>query len=153
MHSYYLRNMYRENNLVRPDVLKVEGVPLDLRLVRNDVYCVASKEDHIAPWRSVYKMTQLFSGDVQFRLGNSGHIAGIINPPGKPKGCWWSAASNPPTADEWLAIAQKRDGSWWPDWQAWLHARGGEERPAPAELGSGDYPRLEAAPGTYVLAT
>jgi polyhydroxyalkanoate synthase len=151
MHSYYLRNMYRGNNLVRPDALKVDGVPLDLRRVRNDTYCVASKEDHIAPWRSVYRMTQLFGGDTQFRLGNSGHIAGIINPPGKPKGCWWSAPSNPPAADEWLATAEKHEGSWWPDWRAWLIARSGERHDAPAALGNPEYAPGEPAPGRYVL--
>jgi len=151
MHSYYLRNMYRENNLVRPNMLKVDGVPIDLSLVRNDAYVVASLEDHIAPWRSVYRTTQLLRGEVEFRLGNSGHIAGIINPPGKPKGSWWSAPSNPPSPDEWLASAQKHEGSWWPDWRSWLAARSGDEIPAPAALGSADYPPLDPAPGTYVL--
>jgi polyhydroxyalkanoate synthase len=151
MHSYYLRNMYKENNLVRPDVLEADGVPIDLRRVESDVYAVASVEDHIAPWRSVYRMTQLFGGDTQFRLGHSGHIAGIVNPPGKEKGHWWSAPLNPPTADEWLAAATKHPGSWWPDWLAWIAARSGKRRAAPASLGSEQHPPLEPAPGTYVL--
>ena len=151
MHSYYLRNMYRENNLVKPDVLKVDGVPIDIGKIGNDTYIVASQEDHIAPWRSVYSTTQLFSGDSQFRLGSSGHIAGIINPPGKPKGSWRSAPSNPPTPDEWWAISQKHDGSWWPDWRAWLQARAGDQHPAPSALGSADDPPSDPAPGTYVL--
>jgi polyhydroxyalkanoate synthase len=151
MHSYYLRNMYKENNLVKPDVLEADGVPIDLRRVQNDVYAVASVEDHIAPWRAVYRMTQIFSGESQFRLGHSGHIAGIVNPPGKEKGHWWSAPSNPPTADEWLASATKHAGSWWPDWHSWIATRSGKKRPAPQALGSAQHPPLEPAPGTYVL--
>jgi len=151
MHRYYLRNMYLENNLAKPDVLSFKGVPIDLREVRNDVYAVASSEDHIAPWRSVYKMTQLFSGDVQFRLGHSGHIAGIVNPPGSGKGYYWSAPANPPTGDEWLATAQKHEGSWWPDWMQWLAERSGERVPAPLEPGSKRFKALAPAPGTYVL--
>jgi polyhydroxyalkanoate synthase len=151
MHRYYLRNMYIENNLVKPDVLSFKGVPIDLREVRNDVYSLASSEDHIAPWRSVYKMTQSFSGDVRFRLGHSGHIAGIVNPPGSGKGHYWSAAANPPTADAWLAQAEQHKGSWWPDWEAWLAQRSGERVTAPAEPGSERFKPLAPAPGTYVM--
>ena len=151
MHSYYLRNMYRENNLVKPDALKVDGVPIDIGKIRNDAYVVASQEDHIAPWRSVYRTTQLFGGDVRFRLGSSGHIAGIINPPGKPKGSWRSADRNPASAEGWLEESQQHEGSWWTDWQAWLQARSGDRHPAPAVLGSAEYPPSDPAPGTYVL--
>ena len=150
MHRYYLRNMYLENNLVKPDKLSFKGVPIDLREVRNDVYSVASIDDHIAPWRSVYTMTQRFSGDTRFRLGHSGHIAGIVNPPGANKGNYWSAPSNPPTADEWFALASKHPGSWWSDWQAWLAERSGERVPAPATPGSKRFAALAPAPGTYV---
>ncbi len=149
MHSYYLRNMYVENNLVKPDALRVLDTPIDLRRVRNDVYCVATLEDHIAPWRSVYKTTHLFSGSVDFRLGHSGHIAGIVNPPSKKKGHWWSAASNPPSPDEWLASAHQHEGSWWPDWNAWLAQRSGTMVKA-RKPGDKQYPPLEDAPGSYV---
>jgi polyhydroxyalkanoate synthase len=151
MHRYYLRNMYLENNLAKPDVLTYRGVPIDLRRVRNDVYSVATIDDHIAPWRSVYRMTQLFSGDVRFRLGHSGHIAGIINPPTSGKGNYWSASSNPPNPDEWLAQAQKTPGSWWPDWMAWLGERSGERVPAPDEPGSKHFKPKCPAPGKYVM--
>jgi len=151
MHRYYLRNMYLENNLVKPDVLKFKDVPIDLRRVRNDVYSVASVEDHIAPWRGVYKMTQLFSGDVRFRLGHSGHIAGIINPPSSGKGNYWSAPVNPPSADEWFASAEKISGSWWDDWKAWLTARSGEQVPAPVAPGNKHFKARGPAPGTYVM--
>jgi polyhydroxyalkanoate synthase len=153
-HSYYLRQMYVENNLVKPDALEVDGVPIDLRRVTLDTYCVATSEDHIAPWRSVYAMTQLFGGETTFRLGASGHIAGIISPPSKKKAVWWGAAPgapNPPKPDDWLAAAPKHEGSWWPDWTDWLAQRSPEKVAAPAELGSAAHPPLADAPGPYVL--
>lgn len=150
MHAYYLNNMYGRNALALGK-LDFEGVPIDLRSVRNDVYAVASIEDHIAPWRSVYKMTQMFSGDTKFRLGHSGHIAGIINPPASEKGNYWLNDTNPPAADDWLAGAEKCPGSWWPDWMMWLKRRSGKRVPAPTVLGSPDLPSLGAAPGSYVL--
>jgi polyhydroxyalkanoate synthase len=150
MHAYYLENMYVRNALAKGE-LSVHGVPIDLRDVRNDVYCVASLEDHIAPWRSVYRMTQLFSGDTRFRLGHSGHIAGIINAPAGGKGNYWAADRNPPSADDWFAGARKEAGSWWPDWLAWLQERSGDQVAAPASLGDEGHPPLEPAPGTYVL--
>jgi polyhydroxyalkanoate synthase len=151
MHRYYLRNMYLENNLAEPDKLTFRGVPIDLRRVRNDVYSVATAEDHIAPWRAVYRMTQLFGGDVQFRLGHSGHIAGIINPPASGKGNYWSAASNPPGPDEWRALAVETKGSWWPDWMAWLGERSGERKEAPERPGNKHFKAKAPAPGKYVL--
>ena len=150
MHKYYLNHMYVRNDLAAGK-LEHEGVRIDLRSIRNDVYSVASIEDHIAPWRSVYKMTQSFGGQIRFRLGHSGHIAGIVNPPASGKGNYWESDANPPTADEWLARARKHPGSWWPDWQAWIGERSGERVPASLSPGSAAYPPLGPAPGTYVL--
>ncbi|MBV8246576.1 MAG: class I poly(R)-hydroxyalkanoic acid synthase [Candidatus Eremiobacteraeota bacterium] len=151
MHRYYLRNMYVENNLVKPDVLEVDGVGIDLHRIENDTYVVATLEDHIAPWRSVYRAGELFGGDVQFRLGHSGHIAGIVNPPEKKKGSWLSAPFDPQGPEAWLKSAQKHEGSWWPDWYAWLAKRSGAWVDARTP-GTEKYPAQEAAPGTYVLA-
>jgi len=151
MHKYYLRHMYRNNDLAKRDVLELRGTPIDLGRVKNDVFCVASREDHIAPWRAVYRMTQLFSGDTRFRLANSGHIAGIVNPPGSGKGLYFAAPSNPPDPEAWLGLAEERRGSWWTDWLEWLAPRSGERVPAPAALGSERFAPLEAAPGSYVL--
>lgn len=150
MHTYYLNNMYVRNALAKGE-LSVKGVPVDLHDIKNDVYSVASIEDHIAPWRSVYKMTQMFAGDTRFRLGHSGHIAGIVNSPASGKGNYWTADVNPPTADAWFASATKHAGSWWPEWMAWLVERSGERKPAPKRLGNKKYPALVPAPGTYVL--
>jgi polyhydroxyalkanoate synthase len=152
MQNYYLRNMYIENNLVKPDKMLVKGVPIDLGRIKNDTYCVATQEDHIAPWRAVYNMTQTFGGDVQFRLGASGHIAGIINPPGKGKGSWRSAPSNPPNPDDWFALSHATPGSWWPNWLTWIAERSGSQRPvADQRPGGAEFPALCAAPGTYVV--
>ena len=153
-HSYYLRQMYVANNLAKPDALEVNGVPIDLGRVTLDTYCVATQEDHIAPWRSVYAMTRLFGGETTFRLGASGHIAGIISPPTKKKAVWWGGppgSANPADPDAWLAAAPKHEGSWWPDWTAWLAERSPEQVDAPAVLGSRRYAPLTDAPGTYVL--
>jgi len=113
---------------------------------------VATADDHIAPWRAVYRLTQVVGGDIRFRLGHSGHIAGIINPPGpKVKGAWWEAAVNPPTPEEWRSVAHEHAGSWWPDWLKWIGQRSGEQRPTRPDLGSREFPPLGAAPGTYVF--
>ncbi|HEY4442632.1 MAG TPA: alpha/beta fold hydrolase, partial [Candidatus Elarobacter sp.] len=157
LHAYYLRQMYLENNLVKPDVLEVDGVPIDLGRITLPAYAVATSEDHIAPWRSVYAMTQRFGGEVTFRLGASGHIAGIISPPGKKKAAWWGEPAGspaPPSPDVWFARAEQHDGaSWWPDWTAWLAERSGDAVDAPSGCGSEGYPPLEDAPGSYVLVT
>jgi polyhydroxyalkanoate synthase len=150
MHRYYLSNMYVRNALAKGE-LSYEGVALDLGSIGNDVYAVASVDDHIAPWRSVYKITQSFGGDTRFRLGHSGHIAGIINSPASNKGNYWANDANPADPGAWFAAAEKRPGSWWPDWIAWLTERSGERVPAPTSAGNDDYPSLAAAPGTYVL--
>jgi len=151
MHKYYLRNMYIHNNLVKPGALEVDGEKIDLGKIENDCYFVATMEDHIAPWKSVYKGMQCFGGNVRYRIGHSGHIAGIVNPPAKNKGSWWENDENPPSAQAWLDGAQKHDGSWWNDWYAWLAARSGEKVPE-REPGSQAYPPQEDAPGTYVMS-
>ena len=153
-HSYYLRQMYVENNLAKPDALEVDGVPIDLGRITLDTYCVATSEDHIAPWRSVYAMTRHFGGPTTFRLGASGHIAGIISPPQKKKAVWWGTppgTANPPDPDAWLAAAPRHEGSWWPDWTAWLAQRSPAQIRSPEAPGSEHYPSLGDAPGTYVL--
>ena len=151
MHKYYLRNMYIDNSLVKPNTLSIDGVPIDLGAIKNDTYCVATMEDHIAPWRSVYTMTQNFGGKVQFVLGHSGHIAGIVNPPEKKKGFWWGNTQTPADTNAWFTAAQKHEGSWWSDWYPWLAQRSGDKVDA-RQPGNEKYPAQEPAPGTYVLA-
>ncbi len=150
MHSYYLRNMYLHNKLARGELV-VRDVALDLGAIQTPTYLVATIEDHIAPWKSVYKMTGLFGGDVRFRLAHAGHIAGIINPPAAQKGTHWTNEATPGDPDAWLAQAQPHAGSWWPDWLEWIAARSGERKGAPASVGTQKYPALDRAPGTYVF--
>jgi polyhydroxyalkanoate synthase subunit PhaC len=151
-HSWYLRNTYIENNLVKPGKITLKGESIDLARIHLDTYAVGAEKDHIVPWDAAWRITQLFGGDVRFVLSSSGHIAGIINPPGG-KGNYWTRevknadASSP---EQWLQSATKHEGSWWADWSAWLSARSGEKGKPPS-VGSAKYPPLENAPGTYVL--
>ena len=151
MFLYYLENMYVDNNLAKPNAIEVLGTQLDLSKIEEETFCVATIEDHIAPWRGVYRMTQLFGGPVRFVLSHSGHIAGIINPPRpeKQKGWYRLNAETPADPDAWLAGAEQQRGSWWPHWIAWLRERSTGDVPA-REPGTGGYPPLAAAPGTYV---
>ncbi|HYZ14955.1 MAG TPA: alpha/beta fold hydrolase [Candidatus Acidoferrum sp.] len=154
LHRWTLHELYTANRLTQPGALSIDGVPLDLGRVQIDCYSVATLEDHIAPWRSVYAMTRLFSGETTFRLGVSGHIAGIINPPGKRNAAWRGApAGSQPSRnpEEWLASADQHEDSWWPDWGRWLAERSPAKVPAREALGSPAYPPLCEAPGTYVL--
>ena len=151
MHSYYLRNMYQKNLLSQPGGIVLDNVPIDLRNIRIPVYIQAGKEDHIAPVRSVYKATQLFSGPVRFMLAGSGHIAGVVNPPRNKKYQHWlnETDKNPPTLAEWQAGAKEFPGSWWHDWDKWLSALSGPKVPARVP-GTAGLPAIEDAPGSYV---
>jgi polyhydroxyalkanoate synthase subunit PhaC len=148
-HSFYLRNTYLENNLIKPNKIVLKGVPIDLGQITQDIYAVAAEQDHIVPWKSAWRISQLTNGKVRFVLGASGHIAGVINPPSKGRSYWMNdkPAKN---ADEWFAGATSYKGSWWLDWLEWLKARSGEQVPAPS-VGNEKYPPLEPAPGKYVL--
>ncbi|HZQ01701.1 MAG TPA: class I poly(R)-hydroxyalkanoic acid synthase [Reyranella sp.] len=151
MHIYYLRNMYQRNLLAKPEGLVIDNVPIDLRKISIPVYLQAGKDDHIAPAKSVYKATQLFSGPVRFMLAGSGHIAGVVNPPAAKKYQHWlnETAKNPPTLADWQAGATEFPGSWWYDWDKWLSAKSGDKVPARVP-GQGGLPAIEDAPGSYV---
>ncbi|MBS0519357.1 MAG: class I poly(R)-hydroxyalkanoic acid synthase [Proteobacteria bacterium] len=151
VHSYYLRNMYQNNLLAKPGGLVIDNVPIDLRKITIPIYLQAGKEDHIAPARSVYKATQLYSGPVRFMLAGSGHIAGVVNPPHAKKYQHWlnETPKNPPTLEEWKAGATEYPGSWWNDWDKWLSEKSGPKVPARVP-GAGGLPALEDAPGSYV---
>jgi polyhydroxyalkanoate synthase len=149
-HSFYLRNCYLNNNLARGQMM-IAGKPIDLKAVKVPVYNLATREDHIAPAKSVLFGSSYFGGKVRFVLAGSGHIAGVINPPGKQKYQYWDGPK--PTADadvdEWIAKAKEHPGSWWPDWLAWLKKQGSEEVPARVP-GTGKLKALEDAPGSFV---
>jgi len=147
-HSFYLRNCYLENNLTQGR-LDFGGQRLDLKKVKIPVYHLAAKEDHIAPARSVYMGAAFFGGDVRYVLAGSGHIAGVVNPPGKPKYQYWSGPAVSGSFDEWLEKATETQGSWWNDWINWISAQEPERVPA-REPGGGKLTPLCDAPGDYV---
>jgi len=153
MYVYYLRNMYLDNKLREPGALTMCGVPVDLSRITMPSYVLASREDHIVPWRSAYRTTALVGGDVTFVLAASGHIAGVINPPQAMKRNYWINDLITDSADDWFARAHSVPGAWWPHWYEWLARFGGPSRPSPRHVGSAQYPPLEAAPGTYVRAS
>jgi len=151
-HSFYLRNTYLENNLIKPGKVQILGEPLDLRRIESDIYSVGAEKDHIVPWQSAWRVALVTRAKVRFVLAASGHIAGMINPPAKAKGGYWTsnAETVAASAEEWLAGAEHHQGSWWIDWMQWLSARSGEKVPSP-QVGSEAHPPLVDAPGTYVL--
>jgi polyhydroxyalkanoate synthase len=151
MHSFYLRNMYQNNLLREPGGITLGGVPIDLRRIRTPSYILATREDHIAPWRSTFAGVNLYRGPVRFVLGESGHIAGVINPPGGKYGHLVGERADTP--EEWLAKAERREGSWWLDWQKWIARYNGGKRVPAREPGGGMLEPIEDAPGSYVKVT
>ena len=151
MHSFYLRNMYQKNLLAKPDGVSLAGEPIDLRRIETPSFFLSAREDHIAPWKSTYAATQVFSGPVKFVLSASGHIAGVVNPPAANKYCYWTGADLPAAPDSWLEKAARTEGSWWPEWNVWVGGYG-EGKVAARQPGAGGLPALEDAPGSYVAA-
>ena len=148
MHSAYLRDMYQNNRLREPGGITLDGVPIDLASIDVPTYILSTREDHIAPWRSTYAATRLYRGPIRFVLAMSGHIAGVVNPPSANKyGHFTGELADTP--DAWLEAAAAHDGSWWPDWDAWVSEHDGGET-TPREPGDGALPVIEDAPGRYV---
>lgn len=150
-HNFYLRQFYHENKLAKGQ-MSIGGVRLDLKKVKLPIYELATREDHIAPARSVYISAGLFGGPVEYVLAGSGHIAGVVNPPPeadkKPKYQYWTNTRHAPTLEDWIASAEETPGSWWPHWTKWLASHSGDTidaRTPGATLGV-----IEAAPGSYV---
>ncbi len=149
MHSFYLRRMYQENRLVKPGGIELQGVPIDLGKIKTPVFMLSAREDHIAPWKSTYALTQHVGGPAKFVLAASGHIAGVINPPAADKYCYWTSTRNPEDPDTWFAKASEHAGSWWPEWQKWVAKHAGPKVPARVP-GDGALTPIEDAPGSYV---
>jgi polyhydroxyalkanoate synthase subunit PhaC len=150
MHTEYLRRLYLENRLAKGE-LELAGERLELSRVSQDSYFVSAERDHIALWKAVYAGATLMGGTVRFALSNSGHIAGVVNPP-NPKSKHWvaSAATLPEDPESWREQASEVAASWWLDWTPWIAKRAGEQR-TPPPMGSTMHPPLESAPGSYVL--
>lgn len=150
-HRSYLADLYRDNKLVVPRALSVEGTPIDLRLVKTPAYVQAGREDHIAPPESVWKLTEHFAGPLRFVLAGSGHIAGVVNPPAAKKYQYWTCDGNASTLDEFIAGADESKGSWWPDWFAWIAGMAPVQVPVKGARrpGKGRLKAIEDAPGRY----
>jgi len=148
LHLFYLRNFYKDNALAEGK-LTLDGVKLDLSKVKTPIYVQSSREDHIAPFRSIYRGAKLFGGPVTFTMAGSGHIAGVINHPDARKYQHWTNSALPATIEEWVAGAVEHPGSWWPHWAAWLNERSGEMVPA-RDPTMGPLKPIEDAPGSFV---
>jgi polyhydroxyalkanoate synthase len=148
MHSFYLRNMYQRNLLAKPDGISLAGSPIDLSSIKVPTFLLATREDHIAPWKSTYAATRLYAGPVKFVLSASGHMAGVISAPGSKYG-HWTNDDLPATPDAWLGGAKSHQGSWWPLWDEWVTPFG-LGRVSPRSPGGGRLAPIEDAPGSYV---
>jgi polyhydroxyalkanoate synthase len=145
MHSFYLRRMYQQNDLIKPGGIELLGVKLDLRKIKLPTYLLSTRDDHISPWASTYRATQTYTGDIRFVLAASGHIAGVVNPPDAGKYSHWINKELPPEPEAWFAGATELAGSWWPDWQRWVTGQDAAQVAARAPKNA-----LEDAPGSYV---
>jgi polyhydroxyalkanoate synthase subunit PhaC len=152
-HQAYLRDLYRDNLLAKAGGLTVMGTPIDLSRVKTPAYVQAGREDHIAPPRSVWKITEHLHGPLRFVLAGSGHIAGVVNPPAAAKYQYWTSERAAQSLDDFVAHAKETAGSWWPDWRAWLSDRDSDSVPAKTARipGKGKRKAIEDAPGRYVV--
>lgn len=145
MHSFYLRNMYQKNRLIKPGGIEIDGTPINVSKINTPTYLLATEQDHIAPWASAYVATQFYDGPVTFTLAESGHIAGVVNHPAKGKYGYWTNDELPPRPETWLQGATSHTGSWWPHWHTWMEQYRGEQVPARKPKKA-----IEDAPGSYV---
>ena len=151
-HNDYLRDLYRDNKLVVPDALSADGTPIDLTRVKTPSFVQAGREDHIAPPESVWRITNHFSGPLEFLLAGSGHIAGVVNPPAAGKYQYWVGDSDAPSLKAYIESAEEHPGSWWPHWLNCLDRQAPERVKATGKRkpgGRGDTV-IEDAPGRYV---
>lgn len=149
MHAFYLRNMYQQNKLIKPGGVVLKGVPINLTKITVPSYILATREDHIAPWMSCYIASQTYDGPCTFTLADSGHVAGVVNPPAKQKYCYWTNTKLPARADDWFKSAKEFPGSWWPHWELWQRPLVGK-KVAARKPGNAKYKPIEPAPGRYV---
>jgi len=151
LHMSYLRDMYRDNKLVKDGGITVDNVPIDLKRIQTPSFILSTREDHIAPWRSTYAATQIYGGDTTFVLAGSGHVGGVVNPASSKKYGYWTNPKLASSPEQWLEGAQHSPGSWWNHWKEWLASHAGDMVPArkPGERGS----VVEDAPGSYVKRT
>lgn len=150
MYTFYINNMYLENNLTKKDAVSICGEKIDLGKIKIPCYFLSTIEDHIAPWGGTFKGTELLKGKNEFVLGASGHVAGVINPASKNRRNYWINGELGQSEDHWLETAERQEGSWWPHWANWLKGRAGKKVAAPTSTGNDTYKNIEAAPGRFV---
>ena len=148
MHAFYLRRMYQQNLLVKPNGIELLDTPINLSKITTPSYLLATKEDHIAPWVSSYLATQVYDGPCTFTLADSGHVAGVVNAPSKKKYCYWTNSNLSPKPQDWFDGAKQHEGSWWPHWDQWQKKLAGPMVKA-RKVGNAKYKPIEAAPGSY----
>jgi polyhydroxyalkanoate synthase len=146
----WARDILRDNRLKDPGGVLLDGVPLELKAIETPLLAISLKDDHVSAWEATYDSARLFGGPVSFLLGGSGHNAGVINPPSANKHGYWINDDMPERAEAWFEGAEKREGSWWPHWQAWLSKDGKAEKVQARQPGDGDLDVIESAPGSYV---
>ncbi|MEG3180945.1 PHA/PHB synthase family protein [Sphingomonas sp. LT1P40] len=149
-HASYLTDLYRDNRLVQAGALSIGGTPVDLTKVATPSYVQAGREDHIAPPKSVWKITEQFTGPLRFVLAGSGHIAGVVNPPSAGKYQYWTNEAGAASLDDFVAGASETKGSWWPDWSDWLEALDDVRVKAIGTRKPKENQELGDAPGSYV---
>ncbi len=146
-HSFYLRNCYLENNLSQGR-MELAGRTVSLADITIPVCNISTREDHIAPARSVFLGCKYFGGDVDFVMAGSGHIAGVVNPPSLKKYMFWTGGKPVGDFDDWVTNATEHPGSWWPYWQQWIEEK--DNARVPARAAGGKKKTLGEAPGSYV---
>ncbi|GAK84851.1 polyhydroxyalkanoic acid synthase [Vibrio ponticus] len=149
-HNFMLRELYLENKLVQDKGVKIGGVWIDLDKIKIPSYFISTKDDHIALWQGTYRGALKVGGNKTFVLGESGHIAGIVNHPDKNKYGYWVNDSLEDNAEDWMSAANYSEGSWWGHWDQWLQSFNPEEQVDPFPQGSENFPVLGVAPGLYV---
>jgi len=149
VHSFYLRNMYLNNYLAQPNKIKIANISLDLRKITHPCYFLAAQDDHIVPWKTAYKSTQIINASVKFVLTSSGHVAGVVNPPQKKKYGYWVSPNTPKNSNDFLSNATFYQGSWWNDWRKWLKKYSGKLQSV-NNLNLNIIKAIEDAPGSYV---
>jgi polyhydroxyalkanoate synthase subunit PhaC len=150
LHAQFL-DIFEHNPLVTPGRVTCLGTPVDLSTITLPSYVTGGVTDHLTPWTSCYRTTQLLGGPSTFVLSNAGHIQSLVNPPGNPKAVFWTGAGPlPGDPEKWLAAADKHTGTWWTHWADWIIAQSAGTIDAPSRLGSAEHPPLEDAPGCYV---
>ena len=152
MHSEYLRSLFLNNDLAQGR-FRVGGHPIHVEDIKAPAFVVGTETDHVAPWRSVFKITHLFDTDVDFVLTSGGHNAGVVSEPGHAHRSYrhliYRHGQPHPDPEQWASSAQHLDGSWWPAWVGWLTERSGN-KVAPPPMGRKPFKIVCDAPGTYV---